>query len=113
MKAGLWGGKNEKITRCRRGVSLSRNPDFDLKAHLFRAAIPAPGTMRELDDMVAQIGSTLLDRSRPLWEIWFLEGLEGDRVAIVHKIHHCMADGKAYLGLLTTSRKISVNCRRY
>lgn len=77
------------------------DPDFDLKAHLFRAAIPAPGTERELDQMVAQIGSTQLARSRPLWELWVLEGLEGDRVAFVHKIHHCMADGKAYLGLLT------------
>jgi diacylglycerol O-acyltransferase len=83
------------------------DPDFDLKAHLFRAAIPAPGTMRELDQMVAQIGSTQLDRSRPLWELWVLEGLEDDRIAIVHKIHHCMADGKAYLGLLTNSWDIT------
>ena len=77
------------------------DPDFDLKAHLFRVALPAPGSRRELDQMVAQIGSTLLDRSRPLWELWVIEGLEDDRIAIVHKIHHCMADGKAYLGLLT------------
>ena len=82
---------------------MVEDPDFDLKAHLFRAAIPTPGSMRELDQMVAQIGSTQLDRSRPLWELWVLEGLEGDRIAIVHKIHHCMADGKAYLGLLTSS----------
>lgn len=79
------------------------DPDFDLKAHIFRAAIPAPGSMRELDQMVAQIGSTQLDRTRPLWELWVLEGLEGDRVAVVHKIHHCMADGKAYLGLLSSA----------
>jgi WS/DGAT/MGAT family acyltransferase len=76
------------------------DPDFDLKAHVFRAAIPAPGTEHELNQMVAQIGSTQLDRSRPLWELWVLEGLEGNRIAFVHKIHHCMADGKAYLGLL-------------
>ena len=81
---------------------MVEDPDFDLKAHLFRAAIPGPGTMRELDEMVAQIGSTQLDRSRPLWELWVLEGLEGGRTAVVHKIHHCMADGKAYLGLLTS-----------
>jgi diacylglycerol O-acyltransferase / wax synthase len=81
---------------------MVEDPDFDLKAHIFRAAIPAPGGMPELDQMVAQIASTMLDRSRPLWELWVLEGLEGGKVAIVHKIHHCMADGKAYLGLLTT-----------
>ena len=69
------------------------DPDFDLKAHVFRAAIPAPGTEHELNQMVAQIGSTQLDRSRPLWELWVLEGLEGNRIAFVHKIHHCMADG--------------------
>lgn len=77
------------------------DPDFDVSAHVFHAAIPAPGTMRELDKMVAQIGSTLLDRSRPLWEIWILEGLDNGQVVIVQKIHHAMADGKAYLGFLT------------
>lgn len=81
------------------------DPDFDIGAHVFRAAIPAPGTMRELDKMVAQIGSTLLDRSRPLWEIWILEGLENGQLAIVQKIHHAMADGKAYLGFLTEGWK--------
>ena len=79
---------------------MIEDPDFDLNAHLFRAAIPAPGTMRELDEMVAQLGSTLLDRSRPLWEMWILEGLAGGEVAIVHKVHHAMSDGKAYLGFL-------------
>ena len=81
------------------------DPDFDISAHVFHAAIPAPGTMHELDKMVAQIGSTLLDRSRPLWEIWILEGLENGQVAIVQKIHHAMADGKAYLGFLTEGWK--------
>ena len=80
---------------------MVEDPDFDIGAHVFHAAIPAPGTMRELDKMVAQIGSTLLDRSRPLWEIWVLEGLDNGQVAVVHKIHHAMADGKAYLGFLT------------
>ena len=76
------------------------DPDFDINAHIFRAAIPAPGTMRELDDMVAQLASTRLDRSRPLWEMWILEGLESGHIAVVHKIHHAMADGMAYVGFL-------------
>lgn len=80
---------------------LVDDPDFDMDAHIFHAALPEPGGMRELDEMVAQIGSTQLDRSRPLWEMWIIEGLENDRIAIVHKIHHAMADGKAYLGFLT------------
>jgi diacylglycerol O-acyltransferase len=82
---------------------MVEDPDFDISAHVFHAAIPAPGTMRELDDMVGQIGSTMLDRSRPLWEIWVLDGLESGDVAIVHKVHHAMADGKAYLGFMTES----------
>jgi diacylglycerol O-acyltransferase len=81
------------------------DPDFDISAHVFHAAIPAPGTMRELDKMVAQIGSTMLDRSRPLWEIWILEGLDNGQICIVQKVHHSMADGKAYLGFLTEGWK--------
>jgi diacylglycerol O-acyltransferase len=80
---------------------LVEDPDFDVSAHVFHAAVPAPGTQRELDKLVAQIGSIPLDRSRPLWEMWILEGLDSGQVAVVHKIHHAMADGKAYLGFLT------------
>jgi len=79
---------------------LVDDPNFDVSAHVFRAAIPAPGTMIELDEMVAQIGSTPLERSRPLWEIWMLEGLATGEVVIVHKVHHAMADGLAYACLV-------------
>jgi diacylglycerol O-acyltransferase / wax synthase len=79
---------------------LIDDPDFDVSAHIFRAAIPAPGTMIELDEMVAQIGSTLLDRSRPLWEMWVLEGLESGHTVLVHKMHHAMVDGMTYVGLV-------------
>ncbi|MBP6700502.1 MAG: wax ester/triacylglycerol synthase family O-acyltransferase [Halioglobus sp.] len=77
------------------------DPDFDLDAHIYRAALPAPGGMRELHDMISQIMCHRLDRSRPLWELWMLTGLENGRSAIVHKVHHCLADGAAtvrYLG---------------
>ncbi len=84
---------------------LIEDPDFSISSHVFHVALPPPGTQRELDKMVAQIGSTLLDRSRPLWEIWVIEGLSSGEVAVVHKIHHAMADGKAYLGLLTVGWK--------
>lgn len=80
---------------------LVDDPDFDVNAHIFHAALPSPGSQQQLDEMVAQIGSTQLDRSRPLWELWIIEGLANDRVAVVHKIHHAMADGLAYLGFLT------------
>lgn len=76
------------------------DPDFDIDAHVFRAAIPSPGGMGELDNMVAQIGSTLLDRSRPLWEMWILEGLKPGHIVLVHKVHHALLDGMAYANLL-------------
>lgn len=71
------------------------DPDFDLESHIYRAALPAPGGKAEFDQMVSQILCHRLDRQRPLWELWALTGLEGGKVAIVHKIHHCLADGAA------------------
>jgi WS/DGAT/MGAT family acyltransferase len=85
---------------------LVDDPDFDVGAHVFRAAIPAPGGMAQLDDMVAQIGSTLLDRSRPLWEMWLLEGLETGELVVVHKVHHCLADGMAYAQLVNQNWRL-------
>jgi diacylglycerol O-acyltransferase len=74
---------------------LVDDPEFDLDSHIYRAAVPAPGGMEELNDLVSQIMCHRLDRSRPMWELWVLTGLEGGRVAIVHKVHHCLADGAA------------------
>ena len=71
------------------------DPDFDLESHIYRAALPAPGGKAEFDQMISQILCHRLDRQRPMWELWALTGLEGGRVAIVHKIHHCLADGAA------------------
>jgi diacylglycerol O-acyltransferase len=88
---------------------LVDDPDFDVSAHVYRAAIPAPGTMRELDSMVAQIGSTPLDRSRPLWEMWLLEGLDTGEIVMVHKMHHAMADGMAYVGLLGKGWRLAID----
>ncbi|MBV8950561.1 MAG: wax ester/triacylglycerol synthase family O-acyltransferase, partial [Actinobacteria bacterium] len=78
------------------------DPDFDLHAHLHRAVLPAPGGHQELDDVMSEIVSTPLDRSRPLWELWVVEGLAGGHVAFVAKIHHCLADGVKAAELLAT-----------
>jgi WS/DGAT/MGAT family acyltransferase len=76
------------------------DPAFDLDYHVRRTTVPAPGGPREMDAVISEIASTPLDRRRPLWEIWFLEGLAGGRVAAVGKIHHTVADGVAVAGLL-------------
>ncbi|MEZ5570711.1 MAG: wax ester/triacylglycerol synthase family O-acyltransferase [Halioglobus sp.] len=80
---------------------LVDDPEFDLDSHIYRAALPEPGGMAELHDMVSQIICHRLDRSRPMWELWILTGLEHDRVAVVHKIHHCLADGAATVRYLS------------
>ncbi|SFP33861.1 acyltransferase, WS/DGAT/MGAT [Amycolatopsis arida] len=67
--------------------------DFDLNYHVRRSALPAPGTDRQLFDLVARLMSRPLDKERPLWEAYFVEGLAGDRVALVTKTHQSVVDG--------------------
>ena len=74
---------------------------FDLSYHLRRAGLPPPGDERALQELVARILSQPLDRARPLWEMWLVEGLAGGRFAIVSKVHHCMVDGVSGANLLT------------
>ena len=77
------------------------DPEFDIDFHLRHVALPKPGGMREFEEMVGQISSHCLDRRRPLWEIWMVEGLEGSKTAFVMKIHHTLADGLASVQLFT------------
>ncbi|MDT5087175.1 MAG: diacylglycerol O-acyltransferase / wax synthase, partial [Mycobacterium sp.] len=76
------------------------NCEVDLDYHLHRVRVPAPGGRRELDAVVGEVASTPLDRSRPLWEFHFAEGLSGGRFALIGKIHHALADGVASVNLL-------------
>jgi diacylglycerol O-acyltransferase len=66
---------------------------FDLAYHVRRTALPAPGGDEELCALVARIMGQRLDRDRPLWEYWVVEGLAHGRWAVLAKVHHCMADG--------------------
>ena len=66
---------------------------FNLPFHLRHTALPPPGDVRQLKRLAGRILSQEFDRSKPLWETWFVDGLEGDRFAVISKTHHCMADG--------------------
>lgn len=63
------------------------DPVFKLDYHIHRAALPAPGGEKELADVVGEILARQLNRNQPLWESWFVEGLEGGRVAFIAKTH--------------------------
>jgi diacylglycerol O-acyltransferase len=69
------------------------DPAFDLRYHLRRTALPRPGGDRELAALMGRVMSTRLDRNRPLWEYWLVEGMAKERWALISKVHHCMVDG--------------------
>ncbi len=74
---------------------------FNLGYHVRHTSLPRPGDDEQLKRLTARIMSQQLDRTRPLWEAWIVEGLEGGRFALVTKTHHCMADGVAAVDLIT------------
>jgi diacylglycerol O-acyltransferase len=74
---------------------------FNLRYHVRHTALPAPGSDEQLRTLVGRVMSQQLDRAKPLWEAWVVEGLEGDRWAILSKTHHCMVDGVSGSDLLS------------
>jgi diacylglycerol O-acyltransferase / wax synthase len=91
------------------------DPEFELDDHLMRASLPSPGGRAELDSFVASVMSRRLDPDRPLWEMYLVEGLEGERTALIAKVHHAILDGvsgasvlAAFLDLTPRSRVITL-----
>ena len=76
-----------------------RDQQFDIERHVHRLAVPSPGSYRELMDLCAHLAALPLDRSRPLWEMWVVEGYrpEGDdgdeKVVVFSKMHHARSTG--------------------
>lgn len=75
---------------------------FNLNYHVRHSCLPAPGDIRRLKRLAGRIMSQKLDYGKPLWELWFVEGIEEGRFAVISKIHHCLAEGIAGVGLLST-----------
>jgi WS/DGAT/MGAT family acyltransferase len=79
-----------------------QDADFDLEYHVRELGLPEPGDDRQLAEQVARIHARALDRSRPLWETYVIQGLSGGRVAILTKMHHSAVDGMSGAEILTT-----------
>lgn len=103
-------GLLHQIPRCRqklRWSPLLRDPvwvddrQFNLDYHIRHTSLPRPGSIEQLRQLSARIMEQQLDRARPLWELWVVEGLAGDRFAVISKVHHCMIDGMAGVDLAT------------
>jgi WS/DGAT/MGAT family acyltransferase len=77
------------------------DPSFNLEYHVRHAALPPPGTEEQLFRLAARIASQQLDRAKPLWENWLVEGLEDGRFALISKTHHALVDGVAGVDLAT------------
>ncbi|HEY7255878.1 MAG TPA: wax ester/triacylglycerol synthase family O-acyltransferase [Solirubrobacterales bacterium] len=77
------------------------DPHLNLEYHVRQTALPAPGSEEQLRNLASRIFSQQLDRSKPLWELWLVEGLEGDRFAIVGKSHHALVDGVSGVDITT------------
>ena len=101
--AGLFAAKVPKLPKYRQVVRtmplqlfrpyLSDDEQFELSFHVRHAAVPPPGRASQLRELASRIFAERLDRDRPLWEAWFLEGLQQGRWAILSKVHHSMVDG--------------------
>lgn len=77
------------------------DPHFNIDYHVRRTALPAPGGREELQNLVGWVMSQHLDRARPLWEVWAVEGLDDGRWALVSKVHHCLVDGVSSIDLMS------------
>ena len=83
------------------GATWVDDQDFDLSFHVRHAALPTPGTTAQLTEYATRILSRQLDRDKPLWELYVIEGLEHGRVALLGKTHHAMIDGLAGIDIAT------------
>jgi WS/DGAT/MGAT family acyltransferase len=77
------------------------DPNFNLQYHVRHTALPSPGSEQQLRALAARVHSQRLDRSKPLWETWLVQGLEGNRFALISKTHHALVDGVAGVDLAT------------
>jgi len=77
------------------------DPHFNLRYHVRRTALPEPGSEDQLRNLAGRVFSQRLDRDKPLWEMWLVEGVEGERFAVISKTHHALIDGISGVDLMS------------
>jgi diacylglycerol O-acyltransferase / wax synthase len=83
------------------------DPNFDIRRHIKRTTVPAPGTDQQLFDFAAELFAPMLERDKPLWEMYVVDGIEGGRSALVSKVHHCLVDGVSGIELFMLVMDVS------
>jgi WS/DGAT/MGAT family acyltransferase len=83
------------------------DPNFDIRRHIKRTTVPAPGTDQQLFDLAAELFAPMLERDKPLWEMYVVDGIEGGRSALVSKVHHCLVDGVSGIELFMLVMDVS------
>ena len=86
-----------------------QDSNFNLRNHIFKVQIDAPGTEEQLIELAGQLFTPLMDRRKPLWDIYWVYGLEGGKTAMVARVHHCMVDGMSGVDLLKIILDFSPN----
>jgi WS/DGAT/MGAT family acyltransferase len=76
------------------------DPEFDIRNHIKLVTLPPPGNRRQLIELTGDLFATQLNRARPLWEMFVIHGIDGDRSGVISKVHHCMIDGVSGIELL-------------
>src|SRR6478609_9078206 len=85
------------LRKPRAGPVWVDDPDFDITYHIRRSALPSPGSDGQLHELIARLGSRPLDKSRPLWEMYLIEGLAKNRIALYTKSHQVLVNGMTAL----------------
>ncbi|MDN5873745.1 MAG: wax ester/triacylglycerol synthase family O-acyltransferase, partial [Sinobacteraceae bacterium] len=92
---------NQKLV-THNGVWFWNDDDtFDIESHFTHVCLPRPGRIRELLVLISKLHSTTMDRTKPLWEVYLIDGLDDGRVAVYVKIHHSMVDGMAAMKMVS------------
>lgn len=91
---------NHKLSWAGAGIAAWETVEPDMANHVRQIDLPAPGTMAQFYELVSTLNSGLLDRSRPLWECYLIDGLENDCLAVMIKVHHALIDGEGGLRVM-------------